>query len=68
MENNENKKGSEALPDDALDKVAGGRYTSWEVFKENNCDVCCHFYDGCPYGAPTGGFLKLGNTSCPDKA
>lgn len=73
MENNENKKGSEALPDDALDKVTGGRNSLGEVFKGSNCFSCRHyenFITECPYGGPLKAVSELEasyGTQCPGK-
>lgn len=67
-DNNENKKGNEALPDEALDQVAGGGLKEDRVkFLKENCWCCCHFRNDCPCNLLER-VKKYGFTPCPDKA
>ena len=77
MENNENKKTPEELPDEALDKVAGGgghisTTPQWvAAFVRNNCYSCRHYKNyetDCPYGTPLDAVSELGSApQCPSK-
>ncbi len=74
MNDNENEKTVEALPDEALDQVTGGGFNIWQYnrFLRTVCSTCSRY--------PCGGigddvtmadiFEELGNkaTDCPYKA
>lgn len=74
MNDNENNKSMEALPDEALDQVTGGNFNIWEYnrFLRTVCYTCSRF----PCGKKGDDvwmltiFEELGNkaTDCPYKA
>ena len=67
MGDNENKRASGALPDEALDKVAGGK-VSQDFFKERYCQGCRHVDVDCPYGTQMDAVIAMGGASqCPSK-
>lgn len=68
MGDNENKRASGALPDEALDAVAGGGFKEDRIkFLEENCWCCCHFRNDCPCDSLFDYWKKNGFTPCPDK-
>ena len=69
MNNNENKKSSEELSDEALDAVAGGEMSYYDraTFHLNNCQHCKYIVAQCPHGGPEGASQAglSGSSTCP---